>query len=365
MGRPWISVDLEKVEENARAIVRCCAAHGIAVTGVTKGTCGSPEVARAMLRGGVSSLGESRLENIARLRAAGIDAPIMLLRVPALSRVEEVVQAADLSLDSEPAVLEALAHAARRRGRVHPVILMVDLGDLREGIWPDDLPSIACEVERLEGLRLVGLGTNLTCYGGVIPSEGHMEQLVSLAEDVERRLGRRLAWLSGGSSSALPLVAAGRMPARVDHVRIGEAILLGHETVAREPWPGTAQDAFRLHAEVVERKRKPSVPVGDRTADAFGRTRRFEDRGWRERALLDVGREDVDVEGLSPVDPRIQVLGASSDYLVVDVTEAKQDVRVGGEVAFALSYGALLAAMDSEYVEKRFRGGERGPGGDA
>jgi predicted amino acid racemase len=355
VSRPWLCVDLAKVEANARAIVEACARHGIAVTGVTKGTCGSPEIARAMLRGGVSSLGESRLENVARLRAAGLASPILLLRVPALSRVDEVVEAVDLSLDSEPVVLEGLAQAARRRGRVHPVILMVDLGDLREGIWPDDLLPIARHAAQLEGLRVVGIGTNLTCYGGLIPNETHMQRLVSLVEDVERATGRPLAWVSGGSSSALQMIAAGAMPARVNHVRIGEAILLGRETIAREPWPGTAQDAFRIHAEVVELKTKPSVPSGDRAGDAFGRMRHFEDRGRRARALLDVGREDVDVEGLTALDPGIEILGASSDYLVVDVTDAKRDVRVGDEIAFAPSYAALLAAMDSEYVEKRYR----------
>jgi predicted amino acid racemase len=238
------------------------------------------------------------------------------------------------------------------------VILMVDLGDLREGVWPDALPALARAAARLEGIRIAGLGTNLTCYGGVVPSEAHMHRFVALAEALEKELGRRLAWLSGGSSSALPMIAAGRMPARVNHVRVGEAILLGRETVAREPWPGTSQDAFALHAEVVERQRKPSAPEGARTADAFGRQRHFEDRGPRERALLDIGREDVDVEGLTPLHPGVLVLGASSDYLVLDVTEARSAVRVGDELAFSLSYGALLAAMDSEYVDKRYRSGD-------
>ncbi len=359
MGRPYVTIDLGKIEHNARTVVRLCAEHGIGVTGVTKGTCGSPEVARAMLRGGVSSLGESRMENVVRLRAAGIDAPLMLLRIPPLSSVNEVVERVDLSLNSELAVLAGLSEAACRLGSVHPVLVMVDLGDLREGVWPDDLIPFVRELLGLPGVRLVGLGANLTCYGGVIPTEHNMERLVACAERVEQSFGIELPWLSGGNSSALPLIAAGGMPRRINHARIGEAILLGRETIRHEPWPGTFQDAFLLHAEVIERKEKPSVPIGERSVDAFGRRRAFEERGAVQRALLNVGREDVDVAGLRPLDERLSVLGASSDYLIVDVTEAGGEVRVGDELAFGLGYGALLAAMDSEYVEKRFRG-ERG-----
>jgi predicted amino acid racemase len=356
VGRPWLGVDLDKIAHNAREIAALCRAHEIAITGVTKGTCGSPEVARAMLRGGVTSIGDSRTENLARLREAGVGAPLMLLRVPTLSRVEEVVALSDLSLDSELPVLAALSQAAVGRGRVHPVIVMVDLGDLREGVWPDELLPFVRETLALPGVRLVGLGANLTCYGGVIPTAENMGRLVALAEAVEAAFGLRLAWLSGGNSSALPLIAAGGMPARVNHVRIGEAIQLGRETVHRTPWPGTFQDAFRLHAEVIERKEKPSVPIGERGEDAFGEAPEFPERGELRRALLNVGREDVDADGLTPCDPRLSVLGATSDYLIVDVTDAPE-VGVGDELAFAPAYGALLAAMDSVYVEKRFRGG--------
>lgn len=357
MARPHVSVDLEKVEQNARAITDLCSTHGISVTGVTKGSCGAPEVARAMLRGGVSSLGDSRVENLARLREAGIEAPLMLLRIPPLSRVDEVVALADLSLNSELRVLAGLSEAAQRRGRVHPVIAMVDLGDLREGIWPDDLVPFARELEALPGVRLVGLGANLTCYGGVIPTPENMGRLVELAGAVEEGCALRLLWISGGNSSALPLIAAGGMPTRVNHVRIGEAILLGRETLHRAPWPGTFQDAFLLHAEVIELKEKPSVPMGERGEDAFGHLPEFPERGALRRALLNVGREDVEVEGLVPRDPRLHVLGASSDYLIVDVTQAGDELRVGDELGFSLGYGALLAAMDSSYVEKRYRGG--------
>ncbi|MFI5398033.1 MAG: alanine/ornithine racemase family PLP-dependent enzyme [Candidatus Binatia bacterium] len=352
MQHPYLTIDLDKIEHNARAITGLCRQHGIEVTGVTKVACGNPDVARAMLRGGVSSIGESHLENIQRLRAAGVATSYMLLQVPPLSGVDEVVESVDVSLNSELAVLEALSRAARRRGRVHEVILMVDLGDLREGIWPEDLVPFVREALCFPGIRIKGLGTNLACFGAVAPSEDNMKQLVELACEIERTFDLALEWISGSNSSGLELIASGRMPRRVNHARIGEGILLGRETIHRKPWPGTLQDAFVLHAEVLELRKKPSVPVGERCEDAFGKLPAFEDRGEVMRALLNVGREDVDVDGTVPVDRRIMILGGSSDYLVVDVTGAAGGVHVGDEITFSLKYGALLAAMTSEYVKK-------------
>jgi predicted amino acid racemase len=350
---PYLTIDLDKIERNARTVVALCGQHGIQVTGVTKGVCGQPDVAKAMLRGGVSSIGESHLENISRLKSAGIDTSHMLLRLPPLSEVDEVVEVANVSLNSELAVLAGLSEAAHRRGQVHEVILMVDLGDLREGIWPDDVVPFVRQALRLPDIRIKGLGTNLACFGAVAPSADNMNQLVALAGEIEQTFGLRLEWISGVNSSGLDLIASGRMPKRVNHARIGEAILLGRETIHRRPWPGTFQDAFVLHAEVLEIRRKPSLPVGERCEDAFGKHPVFEDRGEVMRALLNVGREDVDVEGIAPVDGRIMILGGSSDYLVVDVGGAAGGLRVGDELTFSVTYGALLAAMTSEYVKKR------------
>jgi predicted amino acid racemase len=353
MRSPYLTVDLDKVEHNARTIVDLCARHGIAVTGVTKGACGDPEVAAAMLRGGVSSIGDSRVESIRRLREAGIATSFVLLRIPSLSTVDEVAEWADVSLDSELVVLEALSAAACRRGVAHDVIVMVDLGDLREGVWPDDLLPFVRQARALPGIRIRGLGTNLSCFGGIVPSADNMNRLVALAGEVERTFDLRLDLISGANSSGLELIASGRMPRRVNHARIGEAILLGRETTHRRPWPGTFPDAFVLHAEVVELKRKPSVPIGDRGEDAFGERPAFEDRGEIVRALLNVGREDVDVGGIEPTDSRMRILGGSSGYLVVDVTAMAGRLRVGDVVAFSVTYRALLAAMTSPYVTKR------------
>ena len=350
-GTPYIHIDLAKIERNARAVVTLCAEHGITVAGVTKGVCGHPGIAHAMLKGGVACIADSRLDNLRRLRHAGIE-QCMLLRMPALSVVDDVVALAGISLNSEVVVLGALSEAARSIGKIHDVMLMVDLGDLREGIWPADLDTFHREVVTLPGIRIRGLGTNLSCFGGIVPSEANMRRLVELAEQVESTLGARLDWISGANSSALALIAAGRMPKRVNHARMGEAILLGRETIHRQPWPGTVQDAFVLYTEVVEKKRKPSVPIGERGEDAFGAMPEFEDRGERVRALLNVGREDVMVEGLTPLTAGVRIVGATSGYLIVDVTDAAQSIEVGSELAFGLSYGALLAAMTSGYVRK-------------
>jgi len=230
---------------------------------------------------------------------------------------------------------------------------MVDLGDLREGVWPDQLVPLVAWAQRLPGIRIAGVGANLACFGGVVPTEAIMQRLADLADEIEHRFGIRLKWVSGINSIGLELIASGRMPGRVNHARIGEAILLGRETIHRRPWPGTCQDAFTLYAEVLELKRKPWLPVGKRSEDAFGQQPIFEEHGEIMRALLNIGREDVDVDGIKPIDPGLLMLGASSGYLALDVTAAEGVIRVGDELAFSMNYSALLASMTSDYVKKR------------
>jgi predicted amino acid racemase len=352
MSHPYLTIDLDKIEHNARTIVGLCQTHNIEVVGVTKCSCGYPPIAQAMRRGGVIAIGESQLDNIKRLKNAGVEGPFMLLRLPSPAEADEVVAAVDVSLNSEIATLAALSEAAQRRSRRHDVIIMVDMGDLREGLWPRDLTSFMREALRLPGIRVTGLGTNLACFGGVVPSEENMRRLSDLTGDVERNFALKLDRISAANSSALHLIAAGRMPARINQARIGEAILLGRETTHRQPWPDTFQDAFSLHAEILELKRKPSAPVGERSEDAFGHRTAFENRGEIERALVNIGREEITIEGVAPHDARLKILGASSSYLIVETGDAAGAFKVGDELTFALSYGALLTAMTSEYVKK-------------
>ncbi|HAL30444.1 MAG TPA: alanine racemase [Coriobacteriia bacterium] len=351
--RASVTVDLVKVIANTRRVVD--ALGGRDVYGVTKVTCGAPEVARAMLAGGAAGIADSRVENIARMREAGIDAAFWCLRAPTPAGVEEVVRLADVSLESEIETVRALDVAARVLGVTHRIIAMVDLGDLREGMMPADLSAFLEAAGELANIEVLGVGTSLTCYGAIVPDAGNLGELVALTQSAEASLGRRLH-VSGGMSSSLDALVGGILPDRIDSLRIGESILLGVSTVTREPILDLHTDAVTVSAPVIECLVKPSMPRGTTAQDAFGGRPVFLDRGDRRRAILAMGRQDTVPEGLTPVDPRVVVLGASSDHLVVDVHDLPEPPGLGDAIEFVPNYAATLAAFTSPYVEKRFVG---------
>ncbi len=354
MNYPLFRINLDKITNNARAIVNLCGKYGIEVSGVVKSACGSPEIAHAMLAGGLRQLGDSRIANFERLRANGINAEFIMLRIPMLSQCAKIVSLCEFSLNSEMPVITALGREALKIKRLHKIILMIDVGDLREGVLPEDAPCIAEQISELPGLYLAGIGTNLTCYGGVKPTEENLTLLTDCAVKIEKRLGRKLDIISGGNSSSLSLVMNGKMPQRINHLRIGEAILLGQETLACTPLPGTVQDAFIFDAEIIEAGRKPSAPIGEVVRDAFGRCPDFENRGIRRRAILGAGRQDIVPEGLKPLIPNVKILGASSDHLLVDIDDSSHPINTGDIMSFGVEYSALLSAMTSLYVNKEF-----------
>ncbi len=354
MSSPYMNIDLFKIEENTRVIVDYCAARNIKVHGVTKVMCGHPDIASAMLAGGAYGLADSRLDNFDRIYNAGIDCHRLLLRLPHISEADRVVATVDVSLNSELDVIEELSICADERRKKHDIILMIDLGDLREGILSKDLIPTVSEIVKMKGINLVGVGTNLTCYGGVIPTEINLQQLVDHAKEIEDKFNLRLKYISGGNSSSLPLLASGKMPKEINHLRIGEAIVLGRETVNRTPWPDTYQDAITLKAEVIECKLKPSVPIGEIGQDAFGGSPVFEEKGDIMRVICNIGRQDTRIDAITPFDTSIKVLGGSSDHLLLDVTACQPAVKVGEMINFDVDYGSLLGAMTSPYIEKRF-----------
>lgn len=355
MTGPTITIDLRRIEQNARVLVEASRQHSISVAGVSKSTCGSPKVARAMVRGGVAQIADSRLDNLARIRRDGITVPLMLIRAPSLSEIDDTVRYADISLNSELATIDALGRAAHARGLVHDIVLMIDLGDLREGILPAEAFDVVSQILPIDGIRLIGIGANLACVGGIQPTVDNLSNLVYIAEEIKKRFKIELPIVSGGNTFSLPLLETGAMPTGINHLRLGASIVLAESPTPPGLYELLNKDAFTLTADIIEAKIKPSRPYGVSGEDAFGRRPVFDHEDTPSRRLiLSIGREDISPEGLTPVDPRLSVISASSDHLLVDAGETGDEYRLGGSVDFTIDYGALLMAMTSPYVEKRY-----------
>ena len=347
---PQLEFDLALLRSNADAVISRCRGMGIRVCSVVKGVDGLPEAARVLHAAGAAELGTSRLEQVAKCRAAGVPGPWLLIRIPGLTELPDVVALCETSLQSEWPTLLALEEECLRQNKTHRVIVMTDLGDLREGFWDKkELVDVCERVEReLPHVLLAGIGVNLTCYGSTKPTPEKMNELVGLARQVEQRIGRKLEIVSGGATSSFTLVHWGTMPAGVNHLRIGEAILLGKDL--QVDWgirdmDYLRMDALTLRAEVVEVKDKPTYPIGEFAIDAFGRKPVYEDRGIRRRAILALGRADVgELESLIPREPGMTVIGGSSDHCIVDVEDCPRRLQVGDIVEFSLCYSHMLYA---------------------
>lgn len=362
MAFPRLQIDLRKIEENTRIITELCASHGIAVAGVVKGCSADVPVTRAMAAGGVAQVASSRLRQIKRVRSACPDATTMLIRIPMLDEVEDMVRCCDYSLQSEEAVLRATNRAALEQNLRHKVVLMYDVGDLREGkTTHEEVLQQALLVEReLPGLELAGVGCNLNCFAAITPSKENLSDLVAVAEKIQTAIGRKLEMISGGSTTSIPMMLKEGLPAGINHLRVGEGILLAQDfdlfwdTVI----PGLHNDTMLLEAQVVEANVKPTRPTGVQSQNGFGLTPEIVDRGLRARAIAAVGAADVgEASQLLPLDPRVEIMGGSSDHVIVDTDACAAEYPVGSILRFRLAYQAMLHIFLSEDVEKQYING--------
>jgi ornithine racemase len=349
---PRIEISLAQIRHNARMLTELYGQKGISLMGVSKATLGDPAIAKAMIQGGVKFIADSRLENIQKMKAAGVSTQFVLLRT-ALSQASSIVKSVDISLNTELETIKELAYYASANNKIHQIIVMVELGDLREGILPKDLPQLIKEVLKLSHIKIIGIGCNLACYGGIKPNHQKMLELSELTDAIEKEFQIHLEVISGGNSANYEWHKSAQLTGRINNLRLGESILLGRETVNRKAIPGLYTNAFKLIAEVIESKQKPSLPFGEIYQNAFGDVPTFLDRGVRRRVIIALGRQDVLVSGLKPSGDT-EILGSSSDHIMLDSNN--HDFKVGSEVRFNLDYGGLLSAMTSPFVNKQFVG---------
>lgn len=354
---PRLVVDLQKIKDNLVAINTLVKKADCSLTIVTKSFCADEEIVKVLAESKeLDYFADSRIENIKSY--AWSNKPKVLLRLPMECEIKDVVKYVDISFNSELKTIELLNQEAKKQDKTHKILLMIDLGDLREGIFYQYEEQVFETVEKIlamENIELYGIGVNLTCYGAIIPKNDNLSILVDYATKIENKYNINLKMVSGGNSSSIYLIDKGELPKGINNLRPGEAFILGNETAYGEKVEGANNDAVTLEAQIIELKEKPSLPIGEVGLDAFGQKPEYEDRGVIKRAIIGIGKQDVDIDSMTPEDKKIDILGASSDHMILDVTKSDKTYKVGDTISFVLGYGSLLKAFTSKYVDREYK----------
>ncbi|MBK6369739.1 MAG: alanine/ornithine racemase family PLP-dependent enzyme, partial [Flavobacteriales bacterium] len=321
---------------------------------VTKVLCGNRRYLQELVDLGIKEMHDTRISNLKAIKAIAPDVQTVYIKPPAKRSWENVVKFADVSFNTELATIRGLSVEAVKQKRIHKVIIMVEMGDLREGVVGEALGEFYAKVFKLPGIEIIGIGTNLNCLNGVMPSTDKLIQLSLYKQLIEARFNKVIPWVSGGTTVALPLLLNKELPQGVNHFRIGEALYFGADLFHGGTLPGMNDEVFKLYTEVIELYEKPVVPTGDRMANPSGRKAKFSTAdAWTERptaAIIDVGLLDVQPSFLIPDDEKVTIIEASSDMLVVDLGESAQNYKVGDTMTFGLKYMGALSIMNSRYI---------------
>lgn len=351
----FIRLYKDRLASNYRHLDRLFAEHNKEWAVVSKMLCGNRLYLAELIRLGARSICDSRISNLATIKELDAGVETIYIKPPAKRSIPDVVRFADVSFNTEFYTIERLSAEAERQGKVHKVIIMIELGDLREGIMGSHLIDFYEAILRLPHVEVVGIGANLNCLNGVMPSEDKLIQMSLYEQLIEAKFNVGIPWVSGGTSVIIPMLERGQVPTGVNHFRVGEMLYFGNNLLTEEPVEGMHTDVFKLFAEIIEITEKPRVPIGYLGENPSGETYEVDEADYGKtsyRAILDIGLLDVDAEYLLPDDEKLAFLGASSDMIVLDLGDDKDRYRVGDLVSFRLKYMGALALLNSDYIEK-------------
>ena len=351
----FIKLYRDKLASNYQHLSRLFAEHDIEWAVVSKMLCGNRAYLEELIGLGSRSICDSRISNLATVKDIDPDVETIYIKPPAKRSIEDVVRFADVSFNTERYTIELLSAEAGRQGKVHRVIIMIELGDLREGIMGSHLIEFYESILKLPHIEVVGIGANLNCLNGVMPSEDKLIQMSLYEQLIEAKFNVSIPWVSGGTSVIIPLLHRGQVPSGINHFRVGEALYFGNNLITEEPMEGMHTDVFKLFAEVIEITEKPKVPIGYLGENPSGESFEIDEDDYGKssyRAILDIGLLDVDASYLLPDDEKLQFLGASSDMLVLDLGDDHARYKVGDLVSFNLKYMGALNLLNSDYIEK-------------
>ncbi len=323
---------------------------------VSKLLCGNRLYIQELLNLGIKEIHDSRISNLKLIKKLSPEVQTVYIKPPAKRSIASVVRFADVSFNSELDTIEMLSNEATRQGKTHKVVIMVEMGDLREGVMGDELLDFYGSIFRMPNISVSGIGTNLNCLHGVMPSQDKLIQLSLYKQLIEAKFNIKIPWVSGGTTVTIPLLLKKMRPMAVNHFRVGEALYFGINLFTNKLIPGMKADVFRLYAEIIELTEKPMVPIGDLGQNVSGDTYVISEENYGRthyRAIVDIGLLDVQTEYLIPEDKKITIAEASSDMLILDLGNSRKNYKIGDLVSFRLRYMGALRLMNSDYIEKQ------------
>lgn len=348
---PRINIRLDKIDKNMQIIMSECKMRGIEPVGITKVHKADDKIVDLLIKNGFKKIGDSRLINIKKIK---YDVEKLLTRIAMPSEVEELVKYATSALISSVYTAKLIDEAAGSLNKKFKLILMYDIGDLREGIYGEDnFIKAAKEISLLENVVLYGVGTNMGCMNGILPNDKNLSEIIRIKEKTEQAIGKEIEILSAGNTDVFAYLIKNKNYSQINELRIGEAAIMGTDA-AEGIIDILNQNAVTLSAEIIELYDKPSLPKGDTGINPFGEKIKANDIGIRRRAILAVGRQDINSAHLLPLEKNIIIIGQSSDHTVLDVTDVSSNYKIGDIIEFNLKYGGILSAYTSEFVYKNY-----------
>ena len=351
----FIKLNREKLRDNYNHLDRLFSEHGKDWAVVTKLLCGNEDYLKEILDLGVIEVCDSRISNLKKIKELAPDVQTVYIKPPPTGQIQDVVRYADVTFNTESKVIRQLSEEAQRQGKTHKVTIMIELGDLREGIMGEDLINFYGSIFDLPNIEIVALGTNLNCLHGVIPSEDKLVQLSLYKQLIEAKFNKEIPFLTGGTSVVLPLLMRHQVPKAINHFRVGETLYFGNNLLSEQPIEGMHTDVVRLYSEIIEITRKPKVPIGLLGTNPSGEVFEVEEEDYGKytyRAILDIGLLDISPDYLMPDDDGIRIVNASSDMLIVDLGHEPTEYKVGDLLSFRLKYMGALRLLNSDYIDK-------------
>lgn len=352
----YITLNSAKLYHNYTFLDELFSNHQIDWAIVAKLLCGNEKFLKVLLRMSEKEICDSRLSNLKTIKKISPDTTTIYIKPPARRLAGSIVEYADVSFNTELETLRALSEEAVQQDKIHRVVLMVEMGELREGILLQDLMEFYEEALQLANIKIVGLGTNLCCLNGILPDEKKLQTLTWCRSILEEKFGEKIPYISGGSSVTVPLIYRNQVPDGINHFRVGETLFFGTDVYADGYIHGMYREVFTLSAEVIELSEKPRLPTGTAGTNLTGDTPKFDQSQSNQtsvRAIVDVGLLDIDSKNITPMLPDIKVIGASSDMLILDLGDNERGLKAGDTVEFSMNYMAVLRAMNSDYVDKK------------